>query len=72
MKKQVSNDRSVCLSNLGFLDRFSKITEILDFIIMHPFGAELFDEKGRTIGHTEMTKLIVPFSGVRKIKKSDY
>jgi len=42
----------------NFLDRFSKNTEISNFITNHPVGAELFHAGGRTDGHDE---LIVTF-----------
>jgi len=40
-----------------FFDRFSKNIEIINFMEMHPLGAEFFHAYGRT----DMTKLIVTF-----------
>jgi hypothetical protein len=40
--------------NFDFLDRFSKNTQILNFMKIRPLGAELF--------HSDMTEIIVAFS----------
>ena len=40
--------------NFGFLDTFSKNTQVSNFMKIRPLGAELF--------HSDMTKLIVAFS----------
>jgi hypothetical protein len=46
--------------NLNFLCRFSKNTQISNFIKIRPVGVELF----RADGQTDMTKLIVAFRSV--------
>jgi hypothetical protein len=46
---------------LDFLDRFSKNTQVSNFIKILPLGAELFHADGRTNVQTDMTKLIVAF-----------
>jgi hypothetical protein len=38
---------------LNFVDRFSKNTEILSFLIIRPVGAELFHAGGRADGRTD-------------------
>ena len=43
---------------LSLLDRFSRKSQISNFIKMRPAGAELFHEQRRT----DMTKLMVSFS----------
>jgi hypothetical protein len=37
--------------NMNFLDRFSKITQITNFMKIRPVGAELFQADGQTDGH---------------------
>jgi len=45
---------------MNFLDRFSKNTQVLNFMKIRPVGAELL----RADGHTNMMKLIVTFRNV--------
>jgi hypothetical protein len=47
--------------NLNFLDRFSKDTQIQNFVEIRPVGAELFCVDGHTYERTDITKLIVAF-----------
>jgi hypothetical protein len=44
---------------IEFFDRFLKNTQILNFIQIHPLGAELFHAKRWEDRQTDMTKLIV-------------
>jgi hypothetical protein len=48
------------------LDRFSKNTQIQNFMKIRPVGAELFHADGRT----DMTKLIVAFRNFAKGPKN--
>jgi len=45
--------------NWNYLDRFSKNTQISNFMKMRPVGAELFNEDERTDGQADMTKVTV-------------
>jgi hypothetical protein len=45
--------------NSNFLSRFSKTTQLINFIKTCPVGAELFRADGRKDGQTDMKKLIV-------------
>jgi hypothetical protein len=56
----------VILVRLNFLGRFAKNTQISNLMKIHPVGAELFDEDGRT----DMTKLIVAFHNFAKAPKN--
>jgi hypothetical protein len=47
--------------NVNFLDRFSKNTQISNFVKIRPVGEELFHADGQTDGQTYMTKLRVAF-----------
>ena len=47
--------------NLNFLDRFSKNTQIPNFVQICSVGAELFRAEGRTDGQTDMLKPVVFF-----------
>jgi hypothetical protein len=49
-----------------FLDRFSKITQIPNFMKIRPLGAELF----HAVGRTHMTNLIVVFRNFAKVPKT--
>jgi hypothetical protein len=53
--------------NLDFLDRFSKNTQILNFMKILPVEAELFHADGRT----DMTKLIVAFRNFANAPKNN-
>ena len=48
-----------------FFERFSKNTQVLNFIKLHPVVAELFHADGQT----DMTKPIVAFSNFAKALK---
>ena len=47
--------------NCHFLDRFSKNTQISNFVKIQQLGAGSFHEDGRTDRQTDITKLIVAF-----------
>jgi hypothetical protein len=49
------------LIKLEFSNRFSKYTQISNFITIRSVGAALFHEDGRTIRQRDMMKLIVEF-----------
>jgi hypothetical protein len=53
--------------NENILDRFSKNTQISNFIRIRPAEAELF----RADGRAHMTKLIVPFGNYSNVPKAD-
>jgi len=58
--------------NSNFLDRYSKNTQIANFMKICHVGAELFHAEGRTDGQTCMTKLTVAFRNFAKaLKKAD-
>ena len=46
---------------LNFLGRYSRSTQISNFMKIRPVGAELFYADGRMDGQTDVTKLIVAF-----------
>ena len=52
---------SSCKMAVNFVTRFSKNNEILNFMKIHPEGAELLQADGLTDGHSDMTKLIFAF-----------
>ena len=60
------------LSNLIFLDKFSKNTQISNFTRIHPVGTEFFRADRQTDrqtdrqkeGQTNITKLIVAFQNI--------
>jgi len=54
---------------LNFLDRFSKGTQISNFMKIRPVGAELFYADRRTDGQTNMTKLTVAFRSLANAPK---
>jgi hypothetical protein len=56
--------------NLEFLDRFSKNTEIPNFMKIRPVGAEFFHAGGRMEGQTDITRLIVVFRNFANALKS--
>jgi hypothetical protein len=62
--------------NLNFLERFSKNTQVSNFIKIRPVRAELFHADGRTDGQTVMTKLKAPLSnfanGLKKSPNGNY
>jgi len=54
---------------LNSLDRFSKNTQMSNFMKISPVGVELFHADARTDGHTSMTKLIIAFRNYVKAPK---
>jgi len=46
---------------LNFVDRFSKNTQIKNFITIRPVGAELLRADGRTDGHDEANSHLSQF-----------
>jgi hypothetical protein len=58
--------------NSNFLDRYSKNTQIANFMKIWHLGADLFHAEGRIDGQTDMTKLTVAFRNSAKApKKAD-
>jgi len=55
--------------NLSF-DRFSKNTQISNFVKVHPVGNELFHAGGRADRQTGMTKLVVTFRNFANAPKN--
>ena len=55
--------------NLDFLDRFSKNTNISNFMKIRPVRAELFHADRRTEGQTDIRKLIVALRNFAKVLK---
>jgi hypothetical protein len=49
------------LLDSNFLDRFSKNTQMSNFMATRPMGVELFQAEERTDGRTVMTELTVAF-----------
>jgi hypothetical protein len=54
---------------MNFLDRFSKNTQISNFIEILLVGTELFHEDGRTDGHDEANSLFQNFEKAPKMKR---
>jgi hypothetical protein len=55
---------------LNFLDRFSKNTQIQNFMKVCSVGAEFYSD-GQTDGHADMTKLIVVFGQFANAPKNN-
>ena len=49
-----------------FLDRFSKNSQVSNFVKIPPVAAELFHLDGRVDARTDMTQLIVAFRNFAK------